>query len=263
MSTLEKAVIAELAEHLENAELQAFDVKKITDDYPDMDFEDAYDIQWEIRRRKEQRGTKLAGLKMGLTSYAKMSQMGVDTPIYAFLADYFSVPDGGTIRVDELIHPKIEAEIAIVTKQELSGPGCTIAHVMAATDYVIPAVEVIDSRYENFRFDLKSVVADNASSARFVTGGKVKRVEEIDMKTLGVVMEINGEVVATGAGASVLGHPAASVAMLANMLSERNETIPPGTFIMTGGITAAVAVTAGDTVCVRYQDLGNVSMTFK
>ncbi|HHJ36092.1 MAG TPA: 4-oxalocrotonate decarboxylase, partial [Gammaproteobacteria bacterium] len=98
MATLDKKVVMQLAEHLEDAELNAQDVKKITNDYPDMDWEDAYDIQWEIRRRKQSRGTKIAGLKMGLTSYAKMSQMGVDTPIYAFLADYFSVPDGGSIK---------------------------------------------------------------------------------------------------------------------------------------------------------------------
>jgi len=259
MSTLSPDTVAELAEHLENAELQAFDVTKITDDYPDMDWEDSYDIQWEIRRRKQARGTKLAGLKMGLTSYAKMNQMGVDTPIYAFLADYFSVPDGGSVVTSELIHPKIEAEIAIITNKTLKGPGCTVAHVMAATDYVVPAVELIDSRYRDFKFDLKSVVADNASSSRFVTGGNPKRADDIDMKTLGVVMEINGKVVATGAGAAVLGHPAASVAMLANMLAERGEEIPAGTFIMTGGITAAVAVEKGDSVCVRYQDLGSVS----
>jgi 2-oxo-3-hexenedioate decarboxylase len=262
MSTLTQQVIAELAEHLEDAELNAHDVKKITNDYPDMDWEDAYDIQWEIRRRKEARGTKVIGLKMGLTSYAKMAQMGVENPLYAFLADYFSVPDGGTITVSELIHPKIEAEIAVITDKELSGPGCTIAHVLDAISSVVPAVEVIDSRYENFNFDLKSVIADNASSARFITGGNVKRVDDVDMKTLGVVMEKNGQVVELGAGAAVLGHPAASVAMLANMLSERGEVIPAGTFIMTGGITPAVAVEAGDHVNVRYQDLGNISVSF-
>ena len=262
MATLSRATIAQLAEHLENAELQAFDVKKITDEYPEMDWEDAYDIQWEIRRRKEARGNRVVGLKMGLTSYAKMKQMGVEVPVYAFLADYFNVPDGGAVKTAELIHPKVEAEIAIITSKPLRGPGCTVAHVLNATEAVLPAVEVIDSRYENFRFDLKSVVADNASSARFVTGGNLKRADQVDMKTLGVVMEVNGEVVATGAGAAVLGHPAASVAMLANMLAERGEEIPAGTFIMTGGITAAVEVKAGDSVCVRYQDLGSVSMTF-
>ena len=262
MASLSKETVAQLAEHLEHAELHAVDVKKITDDYPEMDWEDAYDIQWAIRRRKEARGTKVIGLKMGLTSYAKMKQMGVDVPVYAFLADYFNVPDGGTVKTSELIHPKVEAEIAIITNKPLRGPGCTVAQVLNATEAVVPAVEVIDSRYENFRFDLKSVIADNASSARFVTGGQIKQAAQVDMKTLGVVMEINGQVVATGAGAAVLGHPAASVAMLANMLAERGEDIPAGTFIMTGGITEAVAVKAGDSVCVRYQDLGTVSMTF-
>ena len=258
MATLTKKTVAQLAEHLENAELQAFDVTKITDDYPDMDWEDAYNIQFEIRRRKEERGNRVVGLKMGLTSYAKMKQMGVEVPVYAFLADYFSVPDGGVVKSAELIHPKVEAEIAIVTSKPLRGPGCTVADVLAATEAVLPAVEVIDSRYRDFKFDLKSVVADNASSSRFVTGGNVKRANEVDMKTLGVVMEINGKVVATGAGAAVLGHPAASVAMLANMLAERGEVIPAGTFIMTGGITAAETIHAGDSVCVRYQDLGEI-----
>ncbi len=263
MATLNKSTVAQLAEHLENAELQAFDVTKITNDYPDMDWEDAYDIQWEIRRRKEARGTKIIGLKMGLTSYSKMAQMGVENPLYAFLADYFSVPEGAAINTKELIHPKVEAEVAIITNKVLRGPGCTIAHVLDATESVVPAVEIIDSRYENFKFDLKSVIADNASSSRFVTGGNLKRINEVDLKTLGVVMEKNGEVVELGAGAAVLGHPAASVAMLANMLAERGEEIPAGTFIMTGGITAAVTAEPGDSFCVRYQDLGTINIRFE
>ena len=156
----------------------------------------------------------------------------------------------------------MEAEIAVITNKELSGPGCTVAHVLDAIGSVVPAVEVIDSRYENFNFDLKSVIADNASSSRFITGGNLRAVNEVDMKTLGVVMEKNGRVVELGAGAAVLGHPASSVAMLANMLGERDEVIPAGTFIMTGGITSAVAVEAGDHINVRYQDLGNISVNF-
>lgn len=260
--SLDQKTIESLAEHLENAELEAKDVIKITDDYPDLDWKDAYDIQWEIRRRKESRGHRIAGLKMGLTSWAKMKQMGVETPIYAFLADYFSLPDGSEVKTDELIHPKVEAEIAVVTNKVLRGPGCHIADVMSSIEYVIPAVEIIDSRYRDFKFDLKSVIADNASSSRFVTGGRVRKIEDLDLKTLGVVMEKNGKVVEVGAGAAVLGHPAASVAMLANMLAERGEEIPSGTFIMTGGITAAVAVEKGDAISVRYQDLGTVSMVF-
>ena len=259
---LDKATIEKLAEHLENAELNCVEVTKITNDYPDITWDEALDVQWEIRRRKEARGNKVVGLKMGLTSMAKMRQMGVETPCYGFLADYFSVPDGGEIKISELIHPKVEAEVAFVTKKELSGPGCHIGDVLGATDFIVPAVEIIDSRYKDFKFDLKSVIADNSSSSRFVTGGRMRPVEELDLQTLGVVMEINGEVVELGAGAAILGHPAAAVAMLANMLAERGEVISAGSFIMAGAITAATAVKAGDNVTVRYQDLGTLSMRF-
>lgn len=261
-NTLTKSQIEALAIHLETAELAAYEVNKITDDFPDMTYQDAFDIQWEIRRRKEARGNKIVGMKMGLTSWAKMAQMGVEHPCYGFLADYFSVPDGGEIKHDELIHPKIEAELAFVTKAPLKGPGIHIGDVLRATDFVMPAVEVIDSRYKDFKFDLKSVIADNSSSTRFIAGGTMVKPEDLDLKTLGVVMEINGEVVQTGAGAAVLGHPASSVAMLANMLGERGEEIPAGTFIMIGAITAAVQVNKGDSFCVSYQDLGTISGRF-
>ena len=260
--TLDQNTVNDLAAHLEQAELEAQDVVKITDAHPDMDFDDAYAIQYAIRKAKLSRGQKLAGLKMGLTSHAKMTQMGVETPIYGFLMDYMARGDGEEIRIDELIHPKVEPEIAFVTKTDLHGPGCHIGDVLAATDFVVPAMEVIDSRYRDFKFDLKSVIADNTSSSRFVAGGQARDPRELDLRTLGVVLEKNGEIIATGAGAAVLGHPANSVAMLANMLGARGEHIPAGTFIMTGAGTEAVAVAKGDTVTARFQELGSVSVRF-
>ena len=133
---------------------------------------------------------------------------------------------------------------------------------MAATDFVVPAVEIIDSRYRDFKFDLKSVIADNTSSARFVIGGNMRNLDELDLRTLGVVLEINGEIRTMAAGAAVLGHPLAAVAMLANHLGARGQEIPAGTFIMTGGVTEAITVNPGDNVNVRFQDLGSVSMRF-
>jgi len=260
--SLDNAIIAALAEHLETAELRARDVPKITDQHPDMDWQDAYAIQYEIRSRKQARGARIVGLKAGLTSRAKMKQMGVATPVFGFLADTFAVEDGGAIDTRRLIHPKVEPEIAFVTRTRLTGPGCHIGTVLAATDFVMPAIEIIDSRYRDFKFDLKSVVADNCSSSRFVVGGKSVAIDGLDLRTLGVVMEKNGEVVAIGAGAAVLGHPAASVAMLANALAARGEEIPAGSLILTGGITEAVAVTQGDSVTLRVQALGSVRVRF-
>ncbi len=259
---LDIATIARLAEHLENCELEAKDTLKITDEFPDMDWDDAYAIQDEIRRRKEARGTKIVGLKAGLTSYAKMKQMGVETPCFGFITDYGCVAEGGTVKVSELIHPKVEPEIAFVMKKALKGPGCHIGAVLAATDFVIPGIEVIDSRYRDFKFDLKSVIADNTSSARFVVGGRPLKVNEVDLRTVGVVMEKNGEVVSLGAGAAVLGHPAAAIAMLANHLGARGQEIPAGALILSGGITEAVAVKPGDNVTLRVQGMGSVSIRF-
>jgi 2-oxo-3-hexenedioate decarboxylase len=260
--TLDQTTIDAIAHRLDEAELQREAITKITDAYPQMNWTDAYAIQDALRARKEARGMKVAGLKMGLTSHAKMRQMNVIDPVYGFLTDDGSCMDGAAIDTASLIHPKVEAEIAFVTKLPLAGPGCHIGTVLAATDFVLPAVEVIDSRYENFRFDLKSVIADNTSAARFVTGGRHRSAEGLDLKNLGVVLEKNGEVVATAAGAAVLGHPAASVAMLANMLGARGKSIPAGTLILTGGVTEAITVAAGDSVTARFQHLGSVSMRF-
>lgn len=259
---LNQNTIAELAELLENAELQAHDVVKITEAHPEMDWDDAYAIQAEILRRKLARGNKVVGLKCGLTSHVKMKQMGVDTPCFGFLVDYFTVPDGGEVKIKELIHPKVEPEIVFVLKKALSGPGCHVGSVLAATDFVMAGIEVIDSRFRDFKFDLKSVIADNCSSSRYVLGGMAVPVADVDLRTLGVVMEKNGQIVGIGAGASVLGHPAAAVAMLANHLGARGEEIPAGTMILSGGVTEAVSVAAGDHVSLRVQSMGSVSLNF-
>ena len=260
--TLDRSIILGLAEHLETCELQARDTPKITDEHPSMDWDDAYAIQDEILRRKLAGGARLIGLKAGLTSHAKMKQMGVDTPVFGFLVDSFSLPDGAEVKVKELIHPKVEPEIAFVLKRALKGPGCHIGAVLAATEFVLPGIEVIDSRYRDFKFDLKSVVADNTSAARFVVGGRAMRPEDVDMRTLGVVMEKNGEIVSIGAGAAVLGHPAAAVAALANHLGKRGREIPAGAVILSGGVTEAVSVEPGDHVSLRIQHLGSVSLRF-
>lgn len=260
--TLSEQQVKELAEHVEAAELDRVEILKITNDYPDMSFADATAVQWEIRRRKESRGNKIVGMKMGLTSWAKMKQMGVEKPCYGFLADYFSYADGAKIPFNDFIHPKVEAEVAFVTNKDLRGRDVTVDEVLAATELVVPAVEIIDSRYKDFKFDLTSVMADNSSSRGFVIGSHSATPDACDWSTLGVVMEKNGEIVQLGAGAAVLDHPAASVAMLADMLADVDEYIPAGTFVMTGGITAAVLAEPGDTFTVRYQNLGSITLSF-
>ena len=254
--------IESLAAHLDDCMREARDTPKITDRHPEMDWDDAYAVQDAIRRRQLARGARIVGYKAGLTSHAKMRQMGVDTPVFGFLTDVYDLPEGGECDTSALIHPKVEPEIAFVTKAELKGPGCHIGAVLAATDFVVAGIEVIDSRYRDFKFDLKSVVADNTSAARFVVGGRPLAVGGVDLRTLGIVLEKNGLPVAFGAGAAVLGHPAAAIAMLANHLGARGESIPAGSLILSGGITEAVAVAAGDNVTLRVQDIGSIGLRF-
>ena len=259
---LNASTLDQLADLLENCQLQAKDTLKITDTHPNMDWDDAYAIQDRILARKLARGARVVGYKAGLTSHAKMKQMGVTDPVFGFLVDDYTVAEGAEIQVSELIHPKVEPEIAFVTRTELKGPGCSIASVLAASDVVLPGIEVIDSRYRDFKFDLKSVVADNTSAARFVVGGRAVDARSVDLRTTGIVLEKNGEVVALGAGAAVLGHPAAAVAMLVNHLGRRGKSLPAGSLVLSGGITEAVAVNAGDNVTLRVQGMGSVSVRF-
>jgi len=261
-TTLLPQDIQTLTDRVEAAQTSAKAITKLTDDFPSMTIPDGYAVQTELRQRFLASGQKLVGWKAGLTSKAKLQQMNVSSPIIGFLTDSMVVPEASPVSCAKLIHPKTECEIAFVLKRELRGPGCTATDVLTATDYVLPALEIIDSRYENFRFDLPSVVADNGSSARLVAGGRPRRVDGLDLRNLGVVFEKNGQIEALGAAAAVLDHPAEAVAMLVNVLSEMGEYLPAGCFVMSGGITAAVPVAPGDTVVARFQELGTVSVHF-
>lgn len=260
--TLTHDQITRLCERVEGAQTRAYAIPKLTDEYPEMTISDAYAVQTALRKRFIEQGHKLIGWKAGLTSKAKMQQMGVDVPSIGFLTDKMARAENSVVSVADLVHPRVECEVAFVTKADLQGPNCTAEQVLEATDYVIPAIEIIDSRYTNFKFDLESVIADNGSSARYVGGGRARYANDLDLRTLGVVLEKNGEIVQMGAAAEVMNHPAQAVAMLVNILHDLNETLPAGSFVMSGGITAAVVVEPGDHVIARYQELGSVSVRF-
>lgn len=260
--SMNASTLDQLAAHLEDCQLRAQDTPKITEAHPELDWDEAYAIQDRILARKLARGARVVGYKAGLTSHAKMKQMGVTEPVFGFLVDEFVVPEGGEVKVSELIHPKVEPEICFITRSELRGPGCHIGAVLAACDVVLPGIEVIDSRYRDFKFDLKSVVADNTSAARFVVGGRIASARDTDLRTLGIVLEKNGQPVALGAGAAVLGHPAVAVAMLVNHLGRRGQALPAGSLVLSGGITEAIAVQAGDNITLRVQNLGSVALRF-
>ncbi len=247
-----------IAEFLLEAETQKKEVPRITAKHPDLSVEDAYRIQEELVSSKLAQGYRILGPKMGLTSRAKMKQMNVEEPIYGYIFDNMVI-DSGILRMSELIHPKVEAEIAFVLGEDIEGPGMTGTQVLAATKYVVPALEIIDSRYENFNFTLPDVIADNASSSRVFLGSTLKNPNELELDLVGVTLSINGELKDLGAGAAVLSHPANSVAVLANMLSRRGLKLTAGQVILSGGITGAATLCIGDTVEAKWDGLGSIS----
>ncbi|MCL2658420.1 MAG: 2-oxo-3-hexenedioate decarboxylase [Betaproteobacteria bacterium] len=260
--SLSREDIARLTDRIEAAQVNAKAIPKLTDDFPGMTLADGYAVQMELRRRWLAQGRRQTGWKAGLTSKAKMQQMGVNVPSIGFLLADMARPENSAVTTSDLVHPRVECEVAFVTKTRLAGAKVTRDEVLAATDFVVPAIEIIDSRFSGFKFDLPSVVADNGSSARYVAGGRARYADELDLDTLGVVMEKNGEAVTMSASAAVMGHPADAIVLLVSVLHELGEDLPVGSFVMSGGITEAIAVKAGDYVTARYQELGSVSVRF-
>jgi len=260
--TLSSQDISRLTDRIETAQTTAQAIPKLTDDFPAMTVADGYAIQLELRRRWLAQGRRQVGWKAGLTSKAKMQQMGVFLPGIGFLMADMARPESSVIQTTNMVHPRVECEVAFVTKTRLAGAYCSREEVLAATDFVVPALEIIDSRFAGFKFDLPSVIADNSSSARFVTGGRARNAQDLDLSTLGVVMEKNGEAVNMSASAAVMDHPAEAVALLVKVLFELGEDLPAGSFVMSGGITEAIPVKADDHILARFQELGTISIRF-
>lgn len=225
-----------------------------------LDVGTAYAIQRALLARKVAGGERVIGAKLGLTSLAKQVQMGVHHPIYGILTDYNLLPDG-ILTADRFIQPRVEPEIALLMGEDLRGPGITEYHVHAATRLVFPAIEVIDSRFADFKFTLEDVISDNASSAGMALGGMGVAPTGVDLSLIGVVLEVDGQVVATGAGAAVLGHPFRSVAWLVNQMAASGQSLRAGDIVLSGAITAAFALNPGSTATAHFDRIGSVTVT--
>lgn len=236
------------------------DREPFTDEWTDMTLADAYAIQDANLDVRLGRGETLTGVKLGLTSRAKQQTMGVSQPLVAWLTDAMVLASGVPVSASRFIHPRVEPEIVFVMGADLAGPGVSCATAMAAVDWVTAGVEVIDSRYRNFRFRAADVVADNASSAGYVTGGIQLRPDRLDMSGEPVSVEVDGVIVDSATGAAILGHPGEALALAANQLAERGQTIKAGQIILTGGITNAYHVPNGAQVAFHFGHLGSIYM---
>lgn len=259
---LTEAQRQEAAERLADAERSRGPIDRLTDTYEGITVADAYDVQLRQIAAKKAGGAKVVGKKIGLTGKAIQQQFGVSQPDYGHLMDYFHIKDGGDMACAELIQPRVEPEIAFVLDKPLSGPGVNVAQVLAATRYVTPAFEIIDSRIKDWKFKYEDTVADNGSSARFVLGGRQKRVDELDLRLVGMVFQQNGEDIGTSSGAAALGNPAAAVAWLANALAEYGISLEAGEIILPGALTKSFDARPGDTFKAEYDGLGSVNVRF-
>lgn len=257
------ATIEKIAETILEAEKSKNPISPLTDQFENLNVTDAYNIQLEVLKRKLEQGRTVIGKKVGLTSVAMQKMLGVDEPDYGHLLDDMNVPNGGTVKISNFLSPKIEAEIGFVLGEDLNGPNVTFLDVIMATKYVVPTLEIIDSRIADWKIKLVDTVADNGSSAMVVVGEQRTEIDGIDLRSVGMTFHKNNEMVATGSGAAALGHPAHAIAWLANKLHEFGISLKAGELILPGALSAAISVQEGDTISAQFGPVGAVSVTFE
>lgn len=259
---LDEARLRELAGLLLRAERTREAILPLTAQTPDLTVDDAYRVQLKVMEAKSGGTIRVAGKKIGLTSAAMQNLLGVFEPDYGHLLTGMEVAGGGAIPLGELLQPKVEPEVAFLLKKDLTGPGVSLSDVLRATDAVVPALEIVDSRIRDWKIKIQDTVADNASSARFVLGGHLTRVAGLDLSLVGLVFKRNGEILGTAAGAAVAGHPAAAVAWLANKLADFGIGLKAGEVILSGAFLAAVTPAPGDFFEACFDRLGTVGVRF-
>lgn len=234
----------------------------ISQQWIDMNVDDAYAIQIMNIEEKIKNNDYVTGKKIGLTSKAMQEMMGVSEPDYGHLLSSMEMQKGQDIKMSQILQPKVEAEVAFILKEDLIGPKVSVIDVMLATDYVVPSLEIVGSRIKDWKINLLDTVADNASSGLYVLGEKKFNLGEIDLVQMGMVLYKNGEIVNTGVGSAALGNPAICVAWLANKLYKYGVILKKGEVILSGALSAAVNVEAGDEIKARFSNLGEVDCKF-
>lgn len=238
-------------------------IKPLTESHPDISLETAYQISLHFLERRLAAGEKVIGKKIGLTSLAVQTMLGVDQPDFGYLTDKMAYSQGQDMPISELLmQPRAEGEIAFILKKDLLGPGITNADVLAATECVIPCFEVVDSRVQDWKIKIQDTVADNASCGLFLLGDKAVSPRKVDLMTCGMVVEKNGQIISTGAGAAALGSPINCITWLANTLGRFGMPLKAGEVILSGSLVPLAPVKAGDFMSVSIGGIGNASVRF-
>lgn len=249
------------ADSLYDADRQRHVIAQLSRTYAGIELADAYAIQklWLERRIKE--GARLVGRKIGLTSRAMQMASNFNEPDYGYLTDDMLIADGAQIEAARFMSPRIEVELAFIMGQDLSGPGCGIADVMRATEFVTPAMELIAYRTQVPRV-IVDTIADNAAAGAIVTGGRLVRPFDVDIRWIGATLSKNGIIEESGVSAAVMGHPAAGVAWLVNKLALHGGGLEAGQLVLAGSFTRPVSVAAGDVIHADYGPLGSLGVRF-
>lgn len=257
-SIMEQQHINEFSEILNQARVTGTPISQLSGRIENFPRPAAYSIQELGIEFREKKGEKIVGLKMGLTSEAKRRQMNLDAPLYGVLTDKMEVKNQGTYHLKGSIHPKIEPEVAFFINKNLEGE-VTREEVLAACSGVCATLEILDSRYEHFKyFSMEDVIADNSSSSHFILGPILKDFSHLNLKNLAMKMLVNGEVRESGSSEAISGDPVVSVIELCRLLKERNKFLPAGSVVLAGAATTAVALEKGMTVKLEVEGLEDV-----
>jgi len=244
------------ADILMNAEKERKQAVQLTKTFPGITIEDSYAISSEVAKRKIAAGARLIGHKVGLTSKAMQRSSQIDEPDYGYLMDFMMIPDGAKVAHENFCLPRVEVELAFVLGKALKGPGIGLTDVLRATEYVVPALEIVDARLQDPR-KIFDTVADNGAAAGIVVGGRPVGPLEVDLRWVGGIMYRNAEIEETGVAAGVLGHPALGVAWLANKLGTHGIGLEPGHLVLAGSFTRVVFAKKGD-----FGALGGIAVQF-
>ena len=260
---LSVAIRDELAADLAQAERSRVPIAPLTSANPDIDVVDAYEIQLINIRQRIAEGARVLGHKVGLSSKAMQQMMGVDEPDYGHLLDEMQVFEDTPVKAGRYLYPRVEVEVGFILAADLPGAGCTEGDVLAATEALVPSIELIDTRITDWKIALCDTIADNASSAGFVLGKARVSPGDIDVKTIDAVLTRNGEVIAEGRSDAVLGNPVTAVAWLARKVESFGVRLQKGDVVLPGSCTRAIDARAGDEFVADFTGLGSVHLSFE
>lgn len=259
---MDNTKIQQYGDELHQAMIDRKPVHPLTEREQDITIADAYQIQLRMIQHRLDAGETIVGKKIGVTSKVVMDMLKVNQPDFGQMTSGMVLTEGDPIRRDTMISPRAEAEVAFKLKRDLMGPGVTAEDVLAATDYVMPCFEIVDSRIKDWKIKIQDTIADNASCGVLVLGGVRRDPRKIDLATASMVVEKNGKVVSTSTGASVQGSPLNAVAWLANTLGRLGIGLKAGEVILSGSQSPLIPVEAGDSLACIVDGLGSMSIQF-